>query len=369
MTTFSNLQSRLCFWLIFAAQLWTLASGQTNHTVLMGVTGSFFDPAVLSAELGDIVTFVFGSGYHGAAQSSFESPCLPLDGGFNSGLVSALNASQPIQSWNLIITNISAPIWYFCQATRPQSHCASGMVGAINPPSIDMFNQFVSAAKAVNGTPTPSIGVTLTGVGAHATGPPSATPGAPTPSPPPSPPPSTTPTPSTSSSPIPAALKTPSSSSKVGPIVGGVIGGITALSIIAVLLYLLRRAHLRLQQKQYIDSASVYKDPVVSPDLLRSDDQPHLTYAAVPLPQRSPSGYQYATLRPLPVPPGHGVSESTSLPQQQQQMAQVDVVALAREVATLIRSPQESSLPRSLAPSSDGTLAEGSPKRAHGPIL
>jgi plastocyanin len=85
-----------------------IAEALQTPKVIMGVSGSFFNPAVLSAELGDTVTFVFGSGMHGVAESSFENPCFPLPGGFNSGLVSALNVSQPIESWDLIITNTSA---------------------------------------------------------------------------------------------------------------------------------------------------------------------------------------------------------------------------------------------------------------------
>lgn len=91
----------------------------------MGVAGSFYDPPTIAAQEDDIVTFVFGNGLvaysfhvpqklikyhnsiHGVTQSSFEAPCVPLLGGFNSGLVSGLNLSEPVKIWELRITNAS----------------------------------------------------------------------------------------------------------------------------------------------------------------------------------------------------------------------------------------------------------------------
>jgi hypothetical protein len=95
----------------------------------MGATGSFFDPPVLSAELGDVVTFVFESGNHSATQSSFETPCLPLEGGFNSGIVSALDPNQPVRSWSLTITTVSERAFYSTyHTTVPNGFLSSDMV-------------------------------------------------------------------------------------------------------------------------------------------------------------------------------------------------------------------------------------------------
>ncbi|KAJ7278880.1 hypothetical protein C8J57DRAFT_149749 [Mycena rebaudengoi] len=127
------------------------ALAQTTHTVTVGVQGSFFVPSTTSAQVNDIVTFVFGGDIHTVTQTDFRTPCVPLPGGFNSGFAgTGAQFTKPTPSWDLRITNASEAIWFYCQATQPISHCASGMVGAINPPSIDMYNQFVAAAKLVN---------------------------------------------------------------------------------------------------------------------------------------------------------------------------------------------------------------------------
>ncbi|KAJ7149027.1 hypothetical protein C8R43DRAFT_1007838 [Mycena crocata] len=143
---------------------------QTTHIVNVGVEGSFFSPATISAGLNDTITFMFGGDFHSVTQSTFVSPCIRLPGGFDSGFAGrGPTFSNPTPVWNLRITNISEPIWFFCQASMPTSHCKSGMVGAINPPSISQYNQFVSAAKLVNGTPAPSPSFLPSGHGAFAT--------------------------------------------------------------------------------------------------------------------------------------------------------------------------------------------------------
>ncbi|KAJ7930569.1 hypothetical protein B0H13DRAFT_2532881, partial [Mycena leptocephala] len=98
--------------------------------VLVGVEGSFYSPPTLSAGLNDTVTFQFGGDFHTVTQSSFESPCIRLDGGFDSGFNGrGANFSLPEPLWTLRITNVSEPIWFFCQASMPSSHCEAGMVG------------------------------------------------------------------------------------------------------------------------------------------------------------------------------------------------------------------------------------------------
>ncbi|KAF8179019.1 hypothetical protein K438DRAFT_1769154 [Mycena galopus ATCC 62051] len=143
---------------------------QTTHTVTVGVEGSFYSPPTVSAGLNDTVMFVFGGDEHTVTQSAFDAPCVRLDGGFDSGFNGrGANFSGPTPVWTLRITNISETIWFFCQASIPTSHCESGMVGAINPPSIAMYDAFVSAAKAVTSTPAPSPTFIASGQGAFAT--------------------------------------------------------------------------------------------------------------------------------------------------------------------------------------------------------
>ncbi|KAJ7166721.1 hypothetical protein C8R46DRAFT_265845 [Mycena filopes] len=176
--------------LLFALFLPEVA-GQTTHVVTVGVEGSFYSPPTISAGLNDTVMFIFGGDAHTVTQSSFESPCIRLAGGFDSGFNGrGADFSNPAPVWSLRITNVSETIWYFCQASIPSSHCFSGMVGcvrllrrekqrqrqqqcssdgAINPPSILMYNEFVSAARLVTGTPKPSPSFIASGQGAFAT--------------------------------------------------------------------------------------------------------------------------------------------------------------------------------------------------------
>ncbi|KAJ7318418.1 hypothetical protein DFH08DRAFT_714827, partial [Mycena albidolilacea] len=98
--------------------------------VNVGVEGSFYSPPTVSAGLNDTVMFVFGGDAHTVTQSSFDSPCIRLDGGFDSGFNGrGADFSKPAPIWTLRITNVSEPIWFFCQASIPTSHCESGMVG------------------------------------------------------------------------------------------------------------------------------------------------------------------------------------------------------------------------------------------------
>ncbi|KDQ52455.1 hypothetical protein JAAARDRAFT_81129 [Jaapia argillacea MUCL 33604] len=224
--------------------------GQTTHTVMVGTSLHFYDPPTLSAQTNDTITFIIGAGLHGVTQTTFETPCYAMPGGFNSGLVGpGTNLSAPAMKWDLVLTNGSTPIWYFCQGTRPESHCAVGMVGVINPPSNDMWSTYIAAAKSISGTPAPNTSPTLQGSGAYAIQTP--TPVVITASP-------TSdataisalssffipPTSSATHSPSPSPSPSQSSSKKVatGPIVGGVIGGVVVLAIIGTLAYFLWRA-------------------------------------------------------------------------------------------------------------------------------
>jgi hypothetical protein len=93
--------------------------------VTLGITGIVPDPPTTTAQIGDIVNFIFGAGLvtssllvlgklnqgsnsvHSVTQTSFESPCVPLPGGFNSGLVSVSDAAGANRTWALRITDAS----------------------------------------------------------------------------------------------------------------------------------------------------------------------------------------------------------------------------------------------------------------------
>lgn len=153
-----------------------------QHNVNVFPNGNFvFDPANITAQVGDLVTFYFPNTQqipHSVTQSSFGSPCTHLkasgnnSAGFDSSLVMATTFTLNITSTD--------PIWFHCKQVL---HCGMGMVGSINAPTSgnNTHDAFVAAAKAIadqeatetdNGTPI------LTGVGAMAIGPPSSASGA-----------------------------------------------------------------------------------------------------------------------------------------------------------------------------------------------
>ncbi|KAK7441833.1 hypothetical protein VKT23_016494 [Stygiomarasmius scandens] len=158
---------------------WVVSSAlaSTTITVIVGQTGSFYDPPRVDAAVNDTIQFVFVGPSHGVVQASFDNPCVPLSGGFSSGLAGRgqnPGTDTPTPLWNLTVTNASQPIWFYCPATRPSPHCAQGMVGAINSPSQDMYNQFKVAAQATLNNETFPVSVVDSGQGAFATAAPSA---------------------------------------------------------------------------------------------------------------------------------------------------------------------------------------------------
>ncbi|KLO12289.1 hypothetical protein SCHPADRAFT_905301 [Schizopora paradoxa] len=224
--------------------------GQVTQTVAVG---TFYNPPLLAAAaVDDVIVFQFTAGTHGVTQSSVDNPCVQLAGGFNSGLIPGNTVDPP--TFNLTITNITTPIWFFCQATVPFSHCANGMVGAINAP-LDQYSSFTAAAKTVSGTPSPTTTLVLTGQGAFASDPPSSptitsAPATTTST-------SSTSTSSTSSSTSPAPTSSKSSSN--GAAIGGGVGGAVAVLIIGILGFLLFRA--KRKQPKKADPFTVPLEP------------------------------------------------------------------------------------------------------------
>ncbi|KAJ8075783.1 hypothetical protein PM082_021415 [Marasmius tenuissimus] len=214
-----------------------LSVAQTVLNVTVGEAGSFFEPDSVSARTGDIVRFIFSKSPHAVTQSSFERPCEALPGGFSSGFVDIDPTTA--STWDLRITNESIPIWFFCALSRPSFHCSTGMVGAINPPSIPMLDNYKSNARTYPLNSAPPVPTVLSGIGAVASAPPST--------------PSTVFDPSgsltSSSSPITDTSAAPTSppassgsSHNTAAIVGGAVAGVVALfATIVIIVFLLRK--------------------------------------------------------------------------------------------------------------------------------
>ncbi|THU82088.1 hypothetical protein K435DRAFT_692209 [Dendrothele bispora CBS 962.96] len=128
-----------------------------NFDVAVGPNGNLvFYPEFVIANPGDTVNFVFHPKNHSVTQSSFDAPCVPLEGGLDLGFVPVPVGSEggPLPNWSVVV-NDTNPVWIHCEQTQPVSHCGAGMVFAINPPPADSdhsFEAFKAKAIQINGT-------------------------------------------------------------------------------------------------------------------------------------------------------------------------------------------------------------------------
>jgi len=141
----------------------------TDHRVVVGGPGRLlFDPTNIVAQPGDTVTFEFRQKNHTATQSTFNDPCRPMAGGFDTGYQPVADGvtNFPTQT---IPVNGTQPVWVYC---AQGNHCVSGMVFAINPETNGPNTFEAFRARAMGGSSSsvlPSGGTpTSTGVGAPA---------------------------------------------------------------------------------------------------------------------------------------------------------------------------------------------------------
>ncbi|PAV23312.1 hypothetical protein PNOK_0038000 [Pyrrhoderma noxium] len=107
-------------------------------------------PFIQNAVANDQVVFIFKQKNHTATQSSFNDPCSPLSGGFDSGfkpVADSVSEDFPTVTVNVPDAN---PRWVYC---RQANHCQQGMVFAINPTSEEQFLEFQQRANST-GTST-----------------------------------------------------------------------------------------------------------------------------------------------------------------------------------------------------------------------
>ncbi|KAA8911633.1 hypothetical protein FN846DRAFT_404093 [Sphaerosporella brunnea] len=137
----------------------TVPSGQVMTHVIQvsdaNGTLAFF-PSELTANKGDLLQFQFWPKAHSVAQSSFASPCQPLDSagttGFWSGFmpVTPQDTTMPVFS---VVVNDTKPIWAYCATGK---HCQAGMALVVNPPVGKTLAMYQAAAKSVEVTGIPS---------------------------------------------------------------------------------------------------------------------------------------------------------------------------------------------------------------------
>ena len=84
----------------------------------------------MTASPGDLINFHFYASNHSIAQSSFDKPCEPLEGGdaIFSGFFSA-SKDEHAQMFSIRL-NSTDPVWLYCSAAE---HCKGGQAMVINP--------------------------------------------------------------------------------------------------------------------------------------------------------------------------------------------------------------------------------------------
>jgi plastocyanin len=104
------------------------------HRIFAGSTvaknGLHFEPENVVAEMGDMIEFHFLPKNHSVVQSSFDTPCAPLDGGVFSGFNFATAAGEAGDVFTMLVRD-KEPFWYYCSQPNG-NHCNAGMSGVIN---------------------------------------------------------------------------------------------------------------------------------------------------------------------------------------------------------------------------------------------
>jgi len=139
----------------------------TDIAVTVGANDALvFSPSSVTANVGDNVVFTFASKNHSATQSTFAAPCTKsgVDSGFQD--VAALAAGAPSPTFNFTV-NVTTPLWFYCAQTNPASHCAAGMVFAINANANKSFTAFQAAANATGSSSSGSSAKSSAGSGSN----------------------------------------------------------------------------------------------------------------------------------------------------------------------------------------------------------
>ncbi|KAA8619464.1 hypothetical protein Ptr902_13425 [Pyrenophora tritici-repentis] len=136
------------------------AAGPATHTVVVGglkavETGMAailgYNPESITANVGDMVQFVFMQKNHTATQSTFANPCKKMDGGMDSGFMPNPEGKDGV-TWNMTVET-QEPLWFYCKQQNG-IHCGKGMVFSINAATTGnkTMADFKQLAIKTNGT-------------------------------------------------------------------------------------------------------------------------------------------------------------------------------------------------------------------------
>jgi hypothetical protein len=116
------------------------------YTVTVGIVeidgqpGRGFDPSSIRPQSGDVIHFTFAmpeyvknppTVQHSATQSTFDTPCTPMSGGFDTGIQTTGSANTNTGNTYELTVNSTDPLWFFSSAS---GDCGAGMVLSVNPP-------------------------------------------------------------------------------------------------------------------------------------------------------------------------------------------------------------------------------------------
>ncbi|KFY23730.1 hypothetical protein V491_02437 [Pseudogymnoascus sp. VKM F-3775] len=153
-----------------AATTAAAAAAAATHTVAVGGSaGLVFVPDTVNAAVGDSVVFVFHSQNHTVTQSTFDTPCVKLADGMDSGFMPNPNNTIVPPPMMAMQVTVATPLWFYC---KQGPHCGKGMTFSINPTAAKSQADFKQLAIAQNGTGEVANivgGTTSVGAGAAAT--------------------------------------------------------------------------------------------------------------------------------------------------------------------------------------------------------
>ena len=124
-----------------------------THTVMVGAGGLVYSPESIYAKTGDVVHFKFLAKNHTVTQSTFDKPCVKMQGGEDSDFQpSKATVEDPSSapSWAYTVKD-EKPSWWYCKQ-KTGNHCGKGMAFAINPTKEKTFEKFKEMAMQQNGT-------------------------------------------------------------------------------------------------------------------------------------------------------------------------------------------------------------------------
>lgn len=147
-TTLTSTKSDKPTWVPQLPYTTTSPYGAKNtHNVIVGAGGELkYAGNDIVAAIGDIIRFDFNSTNHTVTESTFDKPCSPKDGGFNTGFNQFNNQNHTGIIFREFEVKVSTPLWFYCAQTVKVSHCQKGMVLGIN--SAGKFPEFLAKATA-----------------------------------------------------------------------------------------------------------------------------------------------------------------------------------------------------------------------------